>query len=91
MAQEHGLPAYLTAKAVAMEDALRRKPSPHQWLDHLEVTTRTDDASGVRKIDIREWRLLSTGGGAPMGLVKVVRSVSGVSPPGTLAVMSDGA
>ncbi|MFB7137699.1 hypothetical protein ACFCZY_40110, partial [Streptomyces sp. NPDC056237] len=31
------------------------------------------------------------GGGAPMGLVKVVRSVSGVSSPGTLAGMSDGA
>lgn len=64
MTQEHGLPAYLTAKAAAMEDALKRKPDPHQWLDHLEVTARTDDASGVRKIDIREWRLLSTGGRA---------------------------
>lgn len=34
--------------------------------------------------------LLSIVGGAPMGLVKVLGSVSGVSSPGTLAVMSDG-
>lgn len=64
MTQLEGLPAYLTAKAAAMETALRSKPYPGQWDDRLEVSARTDDASGVRKIDIREWRLLSTGGRA---------------------------
>lgn len=62
MTANTGLAEYLDRKAAAIDEARRRKPDAAAWRRPVKVEAFVDDLSGVRKIQIREWRLFSTGG-----------------------------
>lgn len=56
------LTTYLKQKAQAMRAAARERPSGAQWRERVEATCVADDATGVRKLRIRDWQFLSDSG-----------------------------
>ena len=59
-----GLPAYLEQKRTAMAAAANARPDGAAWRDTVEATVVADDATGVRKLRIRDWQLVSDSGPA---------------------------
>ena len=57
-----GLSTYLARKRTAMMRAAEHRPEGSAWRERIQVQATADDATGVRKLQIREWRLFSTGG-----------------------------
>jgi uncharacterized OsmC-like protein len=57
-----GLPDYLDRKAAAMRAAAQRRPRSEDWHETVEATCVADDATGVRKLRIGEWQLVSDSG-----------------------------
>ncbi len=57
-----GIRAYLRQKAEAMRSAAARKPAGADWRERVEAVCVADDLTGVRKLRIRDWQLLSDSG-----------------------------
>jgi uncharacterized OsmC-like protein len=57
-----GLRHNLEQKASAMRAAADTRPHGEDWREHIEAICRADDASGVRKVDVGGWKLLSDSG-----------------------------
>ena len=57
-----GLRAYLRQKARAMRDAAAAKPDPEQWRETVSATCVADDATGVRKLRMRDWEIVGASG-----------------------------
>lgn len=57
-----GLSAYLRQKAEAMRAAVQRRPTGEHWREPVEAVCVADDLTGVRKLRIRDWYLLSDSG-----------------------------
>ncbi len=57
MQEERGLPHYLEQKAASMRAAAIARPSSGDWHETVEATCTADDASGVRKLRIRDWQI----------------------------------
>jgi uncharacterized OsmC-like protein len=57
-----GLGAYLRQKAEAMRAAARRKPGGGDWRERVEAVCVADDATGVRKLRIRDWQYIGDSG-----------------------------
>jgi organic hydroperoxide reductase OsmC/OhrA len=58
------LTTYLRQKAESMRAAARGKPAGDDWRERVEAVCVADDASGVRKLRIRDWQFLSDSGPA---------------------------
>jgi uncharacterized OsmC-like protein len=58
------LTTYLKQKAGSMRAAARAKPAGNEWRERVEALCVADDASGVRKLRIRDWQFLSDSGPA---------------------------
>ena len=56
------LPDYLRQKAESMRAAARRKPRGEDWREAIEATVVADDATGVRKLRIRDWQIVGDSG-----------------------------
>ena len=61
---ERGLKHYLRQKAAAMRGAAESRPSGDAWREEISATCVADDASGVRKLRIRDWQFISDSGPA---------------------------
>ena len=62
-AQEgRGLRNYLRHKARAMRAAAAARPNPEQWRETVSATCVADDATGVRKLRMRDWELIGDSG-----------------------------
>ncbi len=57
-----GLRDYLRQKARAMRDAAAAKPRPEQWRETVSATCVADDATGVRKLRMRDWEIIGDSG-----------------------------
>lgn len=57
-----GLAAYLRQKAESLRAAARRRPAATDWSETVEATCVADDATGVRKLRIRDWRFIGDSG-----------------------------
>ena len=57
-----GLRDYLRQKARAMREAAAAKPSPEQWRETVSATCVADDATGVRKLRMRDWEIVGDSG-----------------------------
>jgi uncharacterized OsmC-like protein len=57
-----GLTTYLKQKAQAMRAAARERPAGEHWRERVEATCVADDATGVRRLRIRDWQFLSDSG-----------------------------
>jgi uncharacterized OsmC-like protein len=57
-----GLREYLKQKAAAMKAAAKRRPFGEDWHERIEAVSVADDATGVRKLRIRDWQLVSDSG-----------------------------
>lgn len=57
-----GLRDYLRQKARAMRAAAVAKPRPEQWRETVSATCVADDATGVRKLRIRDWEIIGDSG-----------------------------
>lgn len=57
-----GLGDYLRQKAAAMREAVGRKPRGDDWRERIEAVSVADDATGVRKLRIRDWQMVSDSG-----------------------------
>lgn len=55
---------YLRQKAVAMSAAAEARPSPGEWRETVSATCVADDLTGVRKLRIRDWQIVSDSGPA---------------------------
>ena len=53
---------YLTQKSEAMRAAQRRRPRSDDWLETVEATCVADDATGVRRLRIRDWQMIGDSG-----------------------------
>lgn len=62
MQEERGLPHYLEQKAASMRAAAIARPSSGDWHETVEATCTADDASGVRKLRIRDWQIIGDSG-----------------------------
>ena len=60
--ETRGLRAYLRQKAAAMRAAVARRPRGDDWRQRIEAVCTADDLTGVRKLRIRDWQLLSDSG-----------------------------
>ncbi len=45
-----------------MRDAARRRPKGEDWRETVEAVSVADDATGVRKLRIRDWQFVSDSG-----------------------------
>jgi uncharacterized OsmC-like protein len=61
-ASERGLRAYLRQKAASMRAAAVARPNGDQWRERVEATCTADDATGVRRLRIRDWQLIGDSG-----------------------------
>jgi uncharacterized OsmC-like protein len=59
---ERSLGTYLRQKAAALRAAATRKPRGEQWRETVQAVCVADDASGVRKLRIRDWQFISDSG-----------------------------
>ncbi len=59
-----GLKDYLRQKREAMLGAAAAKPRGDDWSETVEATVVADDASGVRKLRIRDWQFIGDSGPA---------------------------
>ena len=57
-----GLRDYLRRKARAMRAAAAAKPRGEQWRETVSATCVADDATGVRKLRMRDWELIGDSG-----------------------------
>lgn len=57
-----GLRAYLHQKADAMRAAAARRPQGDDWREQVEAVCVADDLTGVRRLRIRDWQMLSDSG-----------------------------
>lgn len=55
---------YLQQKAAAMQQAAQDRPRSEDWLETVEATCVADDATGVRKLRIRDWEYIGDSGPA---------------------------
>ena len=60
--RQRGLRAYIQQKAAAMRSAATRRPAAADWREQVEAVCTADDLTGVRKLRIRDWQLLSDSG-----------------------------
>ena len=59
-----GLATYLRQKTAAMRAAAQQRPRGQEWREQVEAVCVADDATGVRKLRIRDWQLISDSGAA---------------------------
>lgn len=59
-----GLGAYLEQKRAAMAAAAAARPGAEQWRETVEATVTAGDLTGVRRLRIRGWELISDSGPA---------------------------
>lgn len=59
---ERGLPVYLRQKAAAMQAAASQRPDGSAWREHVEAVCEAHDATGVRRLRIRDWQMISDSG-----------------------------
>lgn len=59
-----GLRDYLRQKREAMRDSARARPTSGDWRETVEARVVADDATGVRKLRIRDWPYVSDSGPA---------------------------
>lgn len=64
MTEERGLRAYLRQKAQSMRAAAGQRPAGEQWRDQVAAECVADDATGVRKLRIRDWQFIGDSGPA---------------------------
>ena len=57
-----GLRDYLRQKAESMRAAGASRPAPDAWHETVEAVCIADDATGVRKLRIRDWQFISDSG-----------------------------
>lgn len=57
-----GLRGYLKQKAESMRTAAASRPTPDAWHETVEAVCVADDATGVRKLRIRDWQLIGDSG-----------------------------
>lgn len=57
-----GLRQYLEQKHAAMSDAAIARPTEDQWRETVEAVVVADDATGVRKLRIRDWQYIGDSG-----------------------------
>lgn len=62
MNETRTLKHYLEQKAAALETAARERPRGEDWLETVEATCVADDATGVRKLRIRDWEYIGDSG-----------------------------
>lgn len=61
-AQPPGLREHLVHKRAAMLAAAEAAPTAADWEETISATCVADDATGVRKLDVRGWRYIGDGG-----------------------------
>lgn len=61
---QRGLGDYLAQKAAAMRRAAEERPRGEDWHETIEATCVADDATGVRKLRIRDWQFIGDSGPA---------------------------
>ena len=61
-AEGRGLRDYLRQKARAMRAAAAARPDAAQWRETVSATCVADDATGARKLRLRDWRITSDSG-----------------------------
>ena len=59
---ERGLPAYVVQKGRSMRAAAERKPRADDWRETVSATCVADDATGTRKLRMRDWKLTGDSG-----------------------------
>ena len=64
MVEGRRLRDYLAQKRAAMLAAAEAKPNAGDWSETVEARVVADDASGVRKLLIRDWRFIGDSGPA---------------------------
>lgn len=64
MAEARGLRDYLRQKAAAIRRTAQQRPSGADWREHVEAVCVADDLTGVRKLRLRDWQLISDSGPA---------------------------
>ena len=62
--ETRGLQAYLRQKADSMQRAAAERPNGRDWHEQIEAICVADDATGVRKLRIRDWHFVSDSGPA---------------------------
>lgn len=62
MTTGRSLREYLVQKANSLREAASRRPHGADWHETVEAVCVADDATGVRKLRIRDWQLLSDSG-----------------------------
>ncbi|MGE5595639.1 MAG: OsmC family protein [Hyphomicrobiales bacterium] len=64
MTEPRGLADYLRQKGEAMKRAAAARPTADEWREEVQATVVADDLTGVRKLHIRDWQLISDSGPA---------------------------
>ena len=64
MQADRGLRIYLAQKGASVRAAASARPTSHQWRETVEATCTADDATGVRKLRIRDWQIVGDSGPA---------------------------
>ena len=59
-----GLQAFLRQKAESMRRAAAERPTGGEWHEQIEAVCVADDATGVRKLRIRDWQIVGDSGPA---------------------------
>jgi uncharacterized OsmC-like protein len=62
--EPRSLSDYLRQKAAAMRTAATARPLPGDWRETVSATCVADDLTGVRKLRIRDWQMVSDSGPA---------------------------
>lgn len=62
--EQRGLRAYIQQKAATMRTAVATRPRAEDWREKVEATVVADDATGVRKMRIRDWEIIGDSGPA---------------------------
>ncbi len=61
-AEGRGLREYIRQKGQAMRAAAAAKPDAEDWHEVVSATCVADDATGVRKLRMRDWQLIGDSG-----------------------------
>ncbi len=64
MQSERGLRHYIEQKGTAMRLAAAARPASSDWQETVEAICSADDATGVRKLRIRDWQIIGDSGPA---------------------------
>ena len=62
--EPRSLKDYLRQKDAAMRAAAHARPLPGEWRETVSATCVADDVTGVRKLRIRDWQMVSDSGPA---------------------------